>query len=123
MAVLLGADPARAASDLKESLTFEIKLANASLPRELRRDATKLYHAMQLKDVNEIGPFISNWTNFVNNILTEDVIQVTYQWSLNIWFFCAFTLATTSYHAHQIDRLNELKGSKSIWPGPGRFFP
>ncbi|TRY72219.1 hypothetical protein TCAL_03874 [Tigriopus californicus] len=77
VAVLLGADPVRAASDLKDSLTFEIKLANASLPRELRRDANKLYHAMQLKDVNEIGPFISNWTDLVNSILTEDVIQVT----------------------------------------------
>ena len=33
IAVLLGADPSRAAQELKESLLFEIKLANASLPR------------------------------------------------------------------------------------------
>jgi hypothetical protein len=33
IAILLGADPVRAAEELKESLLFEMKLANASLPR------------------------------------------------------------------------------------------
>eukprot|EP00095_Tigriopus_kingsejongensis_P007986 snap_masked-scaffold269_size230758-processed-gene-0.4 protein:Tk07986 transcript:snap_masked-scaffold269_size230758-processed-gene-0.4-mRNA-1 annotation:"PREDICTED: neprilysin-2" len=77
LAVLLGADPSRAASELKESLTFEIKLANASLPRELRRNATQLYHAMKLSDLHDVAPIVSNWTQYVNRILTEDVIQVT----------------------------------------------
>ena len=43
-AVLLGADEARAKDELKESLIFEIKLANISAPREERRDANKLYN-------------------------------------------------------------------------------
>ena len=75
VAVLLGADPVRAANELKESLLFEIKLANASLPREERRNATKLYNAMKLNDIHAIAPIV-NWTTYVNKILTEDLLQV-----------------------------------------------
>ena len=74
IAVLLGADPVKAAKELKQSLLFEIKLANASLPRELRRNASKLYHPMELHKVDEIAPIV-NFTEYVNKILTEDVIQ------------------------------------------------
>lgn len=73
---MLGADPADAARELKESLTFEIKLANASLPREERRNASKLYHPMKLKDMEGVAKLVPDWTEYVNNVLTEDVIQV-----------------------------------------------
>ena len=75
VAVLLGADPARAATELKASLDFEIKLANASLPRELRRNATALYHPMTLTELSNSIPLL-NWTHYVNKLLTEDVLQV-----------------------------------------------
>ena len=75
VAVLLGADPARAATELKASLDFEIKLANASLPRELRRNATALYHPMTLSELSNSIPLL-NWTHYVNKLLTEDVLQV-----------------------------------------------
>ena len=75
VAVLLGADPARAATELKASLDFEIKLANASLPRELRRNATALYHPMTLAELDNTVPLL-NWTHYVNKLLTEDVLQV-----------------------------------------------
>ena len=75
VAVLLGADPARAATELKASLDFEIKLANASLPRELRRNATALYHPMTLAELSNSIPLL-NWTHYVNKLLTEDVLQV-----------------------------------------------
>ena len=75
VAVLLGADPVRAASELRESLLFEIKLANASLPREQRRNASKLYNPMKLSEMSNIADIV-DWTTYVNNVLTEDLLQV-----------------------------------------------
>ena len=75
VAVLLGADPVRAASELRESLLFEIKLANASLPREQRRNASKLYNPMKLSEMSSIADIV-DWTSYVNNVLTEDLLQV-----------------------------------------------
>ena len=75
VAVLLGADPVRAASELRESLLFEIKLANASLPREQRRNASKLYNPMKLSEMSKIADIV-DWTTYVNNVLTEDLLQV-----------------------------------------------
>lgn len=75
VAILLGADPVRAASELKESLLFEIKLANTSLPREERRNASKLYNPMKLNEMSKVADIV-NWTTYVNNVLTDDLIQV-----------------------------------------------
>ena len=49
VAVLLGADRVTAERELRESLLFEIELANASKPREERRNATRLYNPMQIR--------------------------------------------------------------------------
>ena len=76
IAVLLGADPQRVGDELRASLEFEIKLANISLPREERRNASKLYHPMQLDEVRGVAPIVDDWTEYINRILTEDVIQV-----------------------------------------------
>ena len=73
--MLLGADPARAASELLDSLNFEIKLANASLPREMRRNATALYHPMTLAELAQEIPIVE-WTEYVNKILTPELLQV-----------------------------------------------
>merc|ERR1712141_568799 len=75
IAVLLGADPNRAATELKESLLFEIKLANASLPREERRNASRLYHPMTLAELSQEIPIVE-WTEYVNKVLTTDILQV-----------------------------------------------
>lgn len=75
VAVLLGADPDRAKEELKESLNFEIKLANASLPRELRRNASALYHPMTLDQLGQEVPIL-DWTKYVNKLLTVDLLQV-----------------------------------------------
>ena len=75
VAILLGADPSKAASDLKESLLFEIKLANASLPREERRNASKLYNPIKLSEMSQISDIV-NWKTYVNNVLTDELIQV-----------------------------------------------
>eukprot|EP00092_Neocalanus_flemingeri_P081366 GFUD01101616.1.p1 GENE.GFUD01101616.1~~GFUD01101616.1.p1 ORF type:complete len:767 (-),score=189.44 GFUD01101616.1:111-2411(-) len=75
VAVLLGAERTLAERELKESLLFEIKLAHASKPREERRNATRLYNPMLLKDLHDLAPMIP-WLEYINNILTKDLIQV-----------------------------------------------
>ena len=75
VAVMFGADPVRAANELKESLEFEVKLAKASLPREERRNATALYHPMSLDELSASVPIV-NWTSCINNILTPELFQV-----------------------------------------------
>ena len=84
VAVLLGADPSKAADDLKESLQFEIELAKISLPREERRNATKLYNPRTLETMHQLfkpgfvkeGEENKGWTNYINRVLTKSVIQV-----------------------------------------------
>ena len=51
-AQLLGADETKARQQLKESLMFEIALANISAPREERRDANKLYNPTTLGEMD-----------------------------------------------------------------------
>merc|ERR1719509_368082 len=75
VAVLLGADRPTAEKELKESLMFEIELAHASQAREQRRNATRLYNPMMIKDLAEYAPMVP-WLEYINNILTEDLIQV-----------------------------------------------
>jgi len=75
VAIMFGADPVRAANELKESLEFEVKLAKASLPREERRNATALYHPMSLDELSASVPIV-NWTSCINNILTPELFQV-----------------------------------------------
>ena len=81
-AILLGADPARAEQELRESLNFEIKLATNALPREKRRNASALYFPMTLTELSQQIP-LHNWTTYVNKILTEDVLQVQ-----NFEYYC-----------------------------------
>ena len=49
VAVLLGAERSVAESELRESLKFEIELAQASQARENRRNATRLYNPYKIK--------------------------------------------------------------------------
>ncbi|XP_026683285.1 neprilysin-2-like [Diaphorina citri] len=68
IAVLLGADKDVATEELKESLEFEIKLANISLPLEQRRNATKLYNPMSLDELQTKFPSIP-WVEYLNTLL------------------------------------------------------
>ena len=60
-AILLGADKSKAEEELKEVILFQIRLANASAPREERRNQTKLFNYFTLKDLdkNLIGRFLN----------------------------------------------------------------
>ncbi|XP_014207883.1 neprilysin-2 [Copidosoma floridanum] len=81
IAQILGADGDYAAEQLKESLEFEIKLANISLPSEKRRNATALYNAMTIAELSKRFPSIP-WIEYFNTILapttsvTEDEVVV-----------------------------------------------
>jgi len=75
VAVLFGADSERAAVEMRDALLFEMKLADITLPREMRRDANKFYNPLKLREMEGIAPVI-DWTKYVNNVLTEDVAQV-----------------------------------------------
>ncbi|XP_038121738.1 neprilysin-2 isoform X1 [Culex quinquefasciatus] len=75
MAVLLGADEERAKRELKDSLNFEIALANISLPNEKRRNATALYNPMSVKDFQHKYPY-TNWVEYFNVILKDTGIAI-----------------------------------------------
>ncbi|XP_023345566.1 neprilysin-2 [Eurytemora carolleeae] len=72
VANLMGADPELAAKEMKEVLNFEIQLANISLPREERRDASKLYNRMMIKDLSSLDPN-TPWLEYINNLLNGTV--------------------------------------------------
>ncbi|ERL87973.1 hypothetical protein D910_05361 [Dendroctonus ponderosae] len=71
IAVLFGADRAVASKDLAESLDFEMKLANISLPSEKRRNATALYNPMSIRELQQKFPSIP-WLEYINTLLAPD---------------------------------------------------
>ncbi|XP_076238812.1 M13 family metallopeptidase neprilysin 2 isoform X2 [Calliopsis andreniformis] len=74
IATILGADKDRAMKELKESLEFEMNLANISLPNEKRRNATLLYNPMTVRTLSKNYPSIP-WKEYINKILAP-VVQV-----------------------------------------------
>ncbi|XP_076320218.1 neprilysin-2-like [Tachypleus tridentatus] len=71
-AVLLGASQEDAEEQMLKALDFEITLAKISLPREERRNLTKLYNKMNVTDVLRLAPQI-NWRKFLNNLLVDPI--------------------------------------------------
>ncbi|XP_017775451.1 PREDICTED: endothelin-converting enzyme 1 isoform X2 [Nicrophorus vespilloides] len=71
IAVIFGADRSRAQQELKESLEFEMKLANISLPSEKRRNATSLYNPMTVGQLQIKYPSIP-WLKYLNTLLSLD---------------------------------------------------
>ncbi|XP_012288606.1 neprilysin-2 isoform X3 [Orussus abietinus] len=72
IAVILGANKSRASQELKESLEFEIKLANISLPNEKRRNATLLYNPMTVSQLNRNYPSVP-WQEYFNTLLAPTI--------------------------------------------------
>ena len=75
VATFLGADEDFARAEMTEVLKFEMQLSNFSLPREERRNASRLYNPMKIKDLSKLDPN-TPWLEYINNILTPDIIQV-----------------------------------------------
>merc|ERR1711990_654266 len=75
VAVLLGAEKSVAISELRDSLEFEIELARASMPREMRRDSNRMYNPMMIRDLEEYAPMVP-WLEYINKILTPEILVV-----------------------------------------------
>ncbi|CAG7786011.1 unnamed protein product, partial [Allacma fusca] len=72
LAVLLGADRGTAEKEMSAALEFERKLANFSLPREERRNVTKLYNPMTLEELQRKYQSIP-WLEYFNTLLPSKV--------------------------------------------------
>jgi predicted metalloendopeptidase len=75
VATFLGAEASFARSEMLEVLKFEMQLANFSLPREERRNASGLYNPMRIRDLSKLDPY-TPWLEYINNILSPEIIQV-----------------------------------------------
>ncbi|XP_045472319.1 neprilysin-2-like isoform X1 [Harmonia axyridis] len=73
IAVLFGAEKTRASKELEESLNFEIKLANISLPSEKRRNASLLYNPMTVEELQRRFQSIP-WLEYINTLLAPDTV-------------------------------------------------
>ena len=77
VATFLGADPNFARQEMMAVLEFEMVLAKHSLPREERRNASKLYNPMRIRDLASLDPN-TPWLEYINTILSPDIIQVSF---------------------------------------------
>ncbi len=86
VATYLGADPSTVRQEMLDVLEFEIELAKFSLPREERRNASKLYNPMTIQDLSNLDD-TTPWLDYINRILTPDIIQVKEARSLAALYF------------------------------------
>jgi predicted metalloendopeptidase len=70
-AVLLGADPETAATELEETLLFELELAQVTAPREERRNHSLLYNPVVLGQYESLPGHPPSWTDYVDKILLD----------------------------------------------------
>jgi len=75
-AVLLGAESEEALKELKESLLFEIGLANITVPKEERRNASVLYNPTTLGELPILEALPPSWVTYIQ-ILFENADKVT----------------------------------------------
>ncbi|CAL7951567.1 unnamed protein product [Xylocopa violacea] len=71
IAVILGANKTEAETQLRDSLQFEMDLANISLPNEKRRNATLLYNPMTVQELSETYPSVP-WKEYFNTLLAPN---------------------------------------------------
>ena len=69
MAVLFGASQEKAESELRAVVELEIKLANATLPREKRRNSTLLYNPFILGEYEVLEGHPPSWSDYIDKIL------------------------------------------------------
>ncbi|XP_049950990.1 neprilysin-2-like [Schistocerca serialis cubense] len=72
LAVLLGAERTRAERELRQSLEFEIALANMSLPKEARQDQTRLYNPRTVEQLQRDHPSVP-WLECLRALLPPHV--------------------------------------------------
>ena len=104
VATFLGADPNFARQEMMAVLEFEMVLAKHSLPREERRNASKLYNPMRIRDLASLDPN-TPWLEYINTILSPDIIQVSF--NLIFFFWCVFSICVLQlFFFAQIENFN-----------------
>ena len=68
---MLGVEPALAADTAATLLQFEMKLANITMPRELRRDPNHQYNPMPISALSSLDPD-TPWLDYLATILGPD---------------------------------------------------
>ena len=96
VAKFFGANETFARQEMFDVLKFEIQLANFSLPREQRRNASRLYNPMKIKDLSKYDPY-TPWLEYINNILTKDILQVIFA-SFPSFYKCLFSEPIKIFH-------------------------
>ncbi|GIY26782.1 hypothetical protein CDAR_530091 [Caerostris darwini] len=69
----LGANEETVEEELMQALNFEISLANYSLPREERRNISKLYNKYTVQKLQELVPQI-DWMKYFNGLLNNPIL-------------------------------------------------
>ena len=75
-AVLLGAEYESALNELKESLLFEISLANITIPKEERRNSSALYNPTTLGELPVLEALPPSWVAYIQTLF-EKASKVT----------------------------------------------
>jgi len=75
VAVNFGADRIRAQNDLRESIKFEMSLAEISLPKEERRNVTALTNPMSVDELQKRFPTIP-WVEYITGIISTPGIKI-----------------------------------------------
>ena len=83
MAVLLGAERARAEQEMKEALMLELKLAEFALPREERRNKTALYNPTRLGELQKSYPEVP-LVKYINAVTGYSPADVTEEEIVNV---------------------------------------
>uniref|UniRef100_A0A6G1SPT9 Membrane metallo-endopeptidase-like 1 n=1 Tax=Aceria tosichella TaxID=561515 RepID=A0A6G1SPT9_9ACAR len=74
-AVMLGASRMEARRQMLEALEFETSLAKISMPREQRRNVTRLYNKMVARDLYKLAPNI-DWQRYLKSLLKDDQLDL-----------------------------------------------
>lgn len=70
----LGANKTTVENELLKALQFEIALANFSLPREERRNISRLYNKYTVKELQNMIPQIP-WLKYFNGLLNHEIYE------------------------------------------------
>jgi len=81
VAILFGGDKNRVVSESRQVLDFEMKLAEILLPRQAKRNMTKLYNPMTIRELQKVFSLL-DWVEYYNVMMppesqvTEDEVVV-----------------------------------------------